>query len=361
MSIRRWMSLASASWVGLCLVATSPALAQEPGSEAEEGSVSEVGGESQVADLQGESVDGGERLAAYDAILAQGTEAYNGGDYETARQRFIEAVQVLPERAQAYRNLARANFWMERYAEATHHYDHYLRLAPQAADAEQVRSERRMAATQAGGEGYVVPGSQRQALEALERELNRGQALTASGGGAYGLYRTVLRMGYAAPELGSVQARLAQRLLDEHDARLLGEASGLVPTLTQADWAVQRERLQLASELTGDVLVADMVERRLMVVEAAEALVDGRYERAARRAGEAAEANPDLRFVGWYRVAALAAGAQPAEALTALDRFRAQAGWDEATDARAGVLRAQLLQALGRYEEAARELEAALR
>ncbi|TXC75963.1 hypothetical protein FRC91_10725 [Bradymonadales bacterium TMQ1] len=361
MSIRRWMSVASVSWMGMWLVAMSPAMAQEPGSEAVASTTAEVVDEAQGLEKQGESVGGGERSEAYEAILAQGTSAYNGGDYETARQRFIEAVQVLAERAEAYRNLARANFWMERYAEATHHYDHYLRLAPQASDSEQIRSERRMAATQAGGEGYVVPGSQRQALDALERELNRGQALTASGGGAYGLYRTVLRMGYAAPELGSVQARLAQRLLDEHDARLLGQASGLVPTLTQADWAVQRERLQLASELAMDELVADMVERRLMVVEAAEALVDGRYERAARRAGEAAEANPDLRFVGFYRVAALAAGAQPAEALTELDRFRAQAGWDEATDARAGVLRAQLLQALGRYEEAARELEAALR
>ncbi|TXD35842.1 hypothetical protein FRC98_14295 [Lujinxingia vulgaris] len=361
MSVWRWISTRGVVLAGAWLVAMSPAMAQESGSEAVEDAPAVSGVDAQVSEVEGEFAENGDRQNAYDAILAQGTEAYNGGDYEGARQRFVEAAQVLPQRPEAYRNLARANFWMERYAEATHHYDHYLRLAPEAADAEQIRSERRMAANQAGGEGYVVPGSQRQALEALERELNRGQALTASGGGAYGLYRTVLRMGYAAPELGSVQARLAQRLLDEHDARLLGEASGLVPTLTAADWAVQRERLQLASELSGDALLTDMVERRLMVVEAAEALVDGRYERAIRRAGEAAEANPDLRFVGWYRVAALAAGGQPAEALTALDQFRAQAGWDEATDARAGVLRAQLLQALGRYEEAARELEAALR
>ncbi|RAL22283.1 hypothetical protein DL240_10550 [Lujinxingia litoralis] len=338
----------------------APARAPETSADEE----APAGGQERDAPAGGpatEAPEDGERLSAYQAALDRGTSRYNGGEYEAARQAFVQAAQIVPGQAASYRNLARANFWLERYAEATHHYDHYLRLAPEAGDAEQIRLERRMAATRAAGQGYVVPGAQRQALEALERELTRGQALTPAGGGAYGLYQTVLRMGYAAPELAQIQARLAQRLVDEHDAGLLAAPSGLVPTLDQQDWAVQRERLQLAAELTPDPLTAELVERRLLVVEAAEALLGSRLDRAAERAQEAAEANPDLRFVGWYQVAALAAGGEHERALQALDAFRARADWDAPTDRQAAVLRAQLLQALGRSEEAARALESALR
>ncbi len=286
---------------------------------------------------------------AHDTAMLAGREAYNAEDFQRARQEFLRAAQTLPERPAAYRNLARAHFWLGNYSRATRFYDVYLEIASGAADAGDIEEERAAAVARATDD----PGpdaSQEMALRSLRREIDEGRGYTVGGGGAWGLYRTLLRMGYAEPALAELQRELWGKIALEFE-RDLEPDDGILPVLTREEWTLQEDRLDALEELTRRRSDREMVDRRRLVVETARDLLDGRYGRAGERALEATLQNGDLPYVGFYRVVALERSRRPDDALSALDGWAGEVGADG--DPLVRVFRGQLLQQLDRSDEAA--------
>lgn len=289
----------------------------------------------------------------HEAALKRGNAAYNAGDYPTAIQAYIEAIQAAPALGDAYRNLARALFWHSDYPAALEFYDRYLRLPP-GPDFDRVKAERRLAAERAGERLYTVPEPQKLALAALERELDAGRAYTVGGGGAWGMYETLLRTGYADPHLVNLRQRLARRLLDEFDAYLVPRAGQLTPRLDLDGWQLQAERLAAAQSVADDPALAEILAKRESVVEAAIALLTSQWQEAANLARLGRTANPDLDFVLWFELSALIGAESYDAALTTLQEADAELG--EPNSARrdyAAVMRAIVLQRLGRTDDAA--------
>lgn len=292
--------------------------------------------------------------AAEQGPEARGNKAYNEGRYGEAEKAFIEAIQARPEEALLYRNLARTYFWQNQYSAATAYYDFYLRLVPEAEDAEQIRSERRLASNRAGGEAWAMPEGQRMALRALQEELLSGRAYTAGAGGAWGLYRTLLRMQYAQPELMTLRRDLLRRLVDEFEAHLIAPENQPSPVLELEDWRVQNERLAAARGLSNDEAFTEMLARRALIVDAATALLNHQFDRAIVLLEEARAQNADMLFLNWYHVHALARSGKHGEALEILESFArrlAQSAPQQLGYAR--IVRASLLQSMGRSDDAA--------
>lgn len=257
----------------------------------------------------------------WSAAMKVANNAYNQSNYDAARQGYIKAIQTNPVQPAAFRNLARTYFWQEQYTAAAHYYDHYLRLAKTAEDFEQVKAERKLAASRAANEVYSLEESQRLTRIALDRELDGGQAYTEGGGGAWGLYQTLLRTGYAEPDLAQIQAMLARSLLDEFDSSVLPDATDLVPRLSLEEWQLQAERLSAARKVTQDKAVRDLVDRRSTLVETGIAILTNQPEEAAELAKLARTRNPDLAFVAWYEIVGLTEAGKHREALEALKDF----------------------------------------
>ncbi len=293
-----------------------------------------------------------ERLHA--AALQQGNTAYNQGDYEAAAEAYVTAIQQSPSRPEPYRNLARAYFWASRYSDAAAYYDHYLRLAPDGADAEQIKAERRLAAERARDAVYTLPPAQRAALDAFGRELDSGRAYTSGGGGAWALYETVLRTGYAEPALARLRRRLARRLLDEFDAHLVPDPDQLTPRLGLEGWQLQAERLAAARSIADDPVLNDVLAKRSTVVESAIALLTSQWEDAASLARLARTSNPDVDFLVWFEANGLIHAEKYKEALTLLETSEDEiAQRDPRKIAYVRALSAVALQRLGRHDEAA--------
>ena len=296
--------------------------------------------------------DASERL--YEAAMKQGNAAYNQQDYPAAAKAYVAAIQSNPLGATAYRNLARSYFWASRYSAATLYYDHYLRLAPTAQDIAQIKAERRLSAERARDEVYTLPDSQRMALEALGRELGAGHAYTSGGGGAWALYQTLLRTGYAEPALAQLRTRLARRLLDEFDATLMPAADQLTPRLDLEGWQLQAERLAAARRIADDPALIDILGRRSTAVEAAIAMLTSQWENAAKLARLARTSNPDLDFLTWFEATSLIKAEKYDQALSLLDEFaRTVSARDNQKLDYVRVLRGVALQRLNRHNDAA--------
>lgn len=290
----------------------------------------------------------------WDAAVKKGNSAYNAGSYEEAQQAYVDAIHARPSKAAAYRNLARTYFWQDRYAAAAAYYDHYLRLAPEADDIDKVKAERRLAGERARDTVYTIPDVQRRALKALQTEIESGRAYTSGGGGAWGLYETLLRTGYAEPQLSQIRARLARRLLDEFDAIIVPDSSQLTPRLDLDDWQLQAERLAAARTIADDPALAEILRTRSTVVEAAIAMLTGQWEDAAKLARLARTSNPDLEFLNWFEASSLIGAQQYDQALTFLDQLaRNVLDRDRAKLDYVRLLRAVALQKLERHDDAA--------
>lgn len=290
----------------------------------------------------------------YDAALKQGNAAYNNEDYDVAVKFYITAIQAAPDQAPAYRNLARTYFWQGNYSAASVYYDHYLRLAATAEDVEQIKAERRLAGDRARDAVYTLPDSQRLALEALNKELESGRAYTSGGGGAWGLYETLLRTGYAEPQLEQLRSRLARRLLDEFDATLLPDSGRLTPRLDLDAWQLQAERITVGRTIADDPALRDVMRTRSTIVEAAISLLTSQWEQAAELARLARASNPDVFFVGWFEASALINAEKYDQALALLNDFEKQlAERDPKGVEYARVLRAIVLQRVDRDDDAA--------
>ncbi len=300
---------------------------------------------------------------SWDESMKVANAAYNKGDYASASKSYVAAIQKEPRRAEAYRNLARSLFWMDTYSRAVVFYDNYLRLAdPAAADIEQIKAERSLAASRSADEVWVIPEDQRLARAALQKELEAGRFYAKGGGGAWALYETLLRTGYAQPDLVDVRVLLSQGLLNQFESDLLPAENELMPNLDLEQWQLQSERLDAAREVSSDPAVRDIISRRAAIVETGIALLTNQADDAAKLAAVARTKNPDLKFVAWYEIVALTEieSYQPAlEAVNAYARV--------AQDSRPGhlpyikVVRAMILQRMGRATDAAELFQAALR
>lgn len=289
---------------------------------------------------------------SHDQALLEGRDAYNSDNLEGARRAFTTAIQAMPEAPAGYRNLARTLYWMGEYGEATAFYDHYLALAPEAEDRATIEQERRATASRSGGEEWELPGDQRMALRSLERELADGRGITAGGGGAWGLFQTLLRMGYAAPELAILRRELEEKLYEEFEERLAPE-DGFLPVLRSDGWDVQAERLGAIEELTRRESRLEWAERRRGVVRTLEGLLGGRYREAADLASRAARENRDLSYLRWYEAVAREQARQPGEALDVIDDLLYRGTFKGEARRRVEALRGQILQQVGRNQEAA--------
>lgn len=289
----------------------------------------------------------------HDAALKNGNAAYNKGDYKKAISSYITAIQSSPGSPAAYRNLARAFFWDGNYAAAVEYYDYYLRLAP-VGEQDKVKAERRLAAERAGERVYTPPEAQRLSLAALDRELESGRAYTSGGGGAWGMFETLLRTGYAEPDLAKVRARLARRLLDEFDANIVPRPNQITPRLDLDAWQLQAERLAAAQNIADDPALLDVLKKRSTLVEAAIAMLTSQWDEAANLFRLARTSNPDLGFISWYEVSSLIGAEKYDEALLALvDLEKQLTDRESARQDYVRILRAVALQRLGRGGDAA--------
>lgn len=272
------------------------------------------------------SADGAElpSTQAYRAANGEGRTAYNNGSYETALEHFIDAAQARPDQPSVYRNIARTYYWMKRYAPAVAYYDMYLRVAPESAETKRITQERRSAEDRTGDTVWKLPDDQKRVYEALQDQLNTGDAYTNGGGGAWALYQTLLRTGYARPDLAELKERLRTKLVDEFEGRLAPQDGQPTPQLSLSEWRLQEERLESALKLADTQTYAGRLRDRLQIVDAAVALLNSEWNRAAELARSAAGSNPQMGFVRWFHLAALVHAERYGDASSALDNLRSQ-------------------------------------
>lgn len=270
-----------------------------------------------------ESEADAEASAEYEQLLDEGRSAYNDKQWEKAASHYEDAAQLAPRKPLIYRNLARSYFQNGDYARATTFYDYYLNLAGDSAKTDRIRRERKLAAHRAGDKVWTVPDSQKRVLDALRTELTEGRAYTEGGGGAWALYKTLLRTGYVHPDLGHLQTRLRKALLDEFEGLLVPETGSPMPTLSLDEWQRQQRRLEAIRSVSAESGALEVVERRMTIVDAAIAMLNGRYERAAELAQSAIESNPDMPFLRWYEITSLVRSEQYERANERIERAEA--------------------------------------
>jgi tetratricopeptide (TPR) repeat protein len=286
-------------------------------------------------------------------LVQRANAAYNEGKYDQASALYVQAIQLDPRGPDAYRNYARALFWSGDYPAALAYYDLYLVTFPQAPDVEQLRKERKLTSARTS-EPWKLPAAQAAAYVALKADLVTARGYSRGGGGAWKTYQTLLATGYAHPELIGLQRELAQKLLDEHDALCASTAEAPIPALDLDGWALQRERLDAARRVA-DAEQAALIARRLLISQAAEQMLLGRYEQAAKQAAEAADANPDILFLDLMHVTALLHTNQVDQALSVLERTSSQLKRSNpALLPYASSLHLLILQRLGRHDDAAK-------
>jgi tetratricopeptide (TPR) repeat protein len=298
----------------------------------------------------------------HEAAVKSGNTAYNGGDYASALRWYTQAIQADSNQATTYRNLARTYFWQDQYAAATSFYDHYLRLAPaDALDLEQVKAERKLASTRAGEDVWTIPDNQRLARQALDSELQTGKAFSEGGGGAWGLYETLIRTGYVQPDLAQLKSTLTRRVLDEFEGLLQPQGNDLVPQLSIEAWQMQSQRLAAARAVVLDPTVTAMIDRRSTVVEAGLALLGGRTAKAVDLAKLARKENPDLKWTPWYEIVALTRAGSHEAALETLESFSRQLRQENPAQLPyATTMKAIILQRLERWDDAAQTFQIVL-
>ncbi len=289
---------------------------------------------------------------AYESLRSQGREAYNVEQYDRAETYYIEAIQAAPDEPEAYLDLARTFFWRDMYATAVAYYDFYIQQSDEEDISDKVTSERRLAASRSGDQVWKVPDSQTRILESLRTRLNEGEAYTSGGGGAWGLYRALLRTDYAHPDLIQVRNRLRSKLLEEFDARLQPESGEPTPQLSLSQWKRQIKRLEAARKLTRDEDVRQRIQRRGAITKAATALLNGRHRKAAEASQRAVESHPERTFLKWFHVSALVQANRHDRAQQTLERYSSELESMSDGDDYLEVLQSTLAHRRGNLEQA---------
>lgn len=271
-----------------------------------------------------------EKRDDYTRLLGQANSEYNKRNYEQALTRYTRAAQQSPTNAFPYLGIARSYFWMDRYSAAVHHYDLFLQVAGQQStppdrvtdQLKDARSERKLASSRSEGEAWQRPEAQRRLVSALRDELDDGNAYTAGGGGAWALYEALLRTSYVAPDLARLRSRLARKLVDEVDRRLVPEGSGFIPERSLDDWKEDQKRLDAAATIPVNEPLAERIDSRTRVISAGIDMLNGNHGRAAEQFGSAAEEITEWRFLRWLRIACLIRSERYTAAETAIEASR---------------------------------------
>lgn len=190
----------------------------------------------------------------------RGRDLYRAEQYTQAVPYLIEAIHRDPARGEYYLALARTYYWADQYDLAVLYYDLYLDTFAGRAELTAVARNRRAAimderdaanaARRTPATPAALPEAQSTIRAALDAKLGEGVAMTATGGGAVALYQSLLRSGYANPDLAGLRARLRTALLDEAYLFVPARARSM-PALSLQEWETQRRRLQLWRELAG--------------------------------------------------------------------------------------------------------------
>ncbi len=249
----------------------------------------------------------------YKQALDQANTAYNKRNYEQALTKYTRAAQQSPTNAFPYLGIARSYFWMDRYSAAVRHYDLFFKVADQQSSPpdrvtdqlKDARSERKLASSRSDGEAWQRPEAQRRLVSALRDELDDGNAYTAGGGGAWALYEALLRTNYVAPDLARLRSRLARKLVDEVDRRLVPEDSGVIPRRSLGDWKEDQQRLEAATSIPVNEPLAKRMNSRKQVIAAGIDMLNGNHGSAADQFSEAADEIDEWQFLRWLRIACL--------------------------------------------------------
>jgi len=299
---------------------------------------------------------------SFDTIIKRANQEYNAGEYTQSIKNYRKAIQKDPEKKMAYRNVARAYFWLEDYRTALAYYDFYLGVPGAIKDEEQIRKERRLAAERAGSARYRSPKTQRKILTALEKTLNKGSALRANGGGAFRMYENLLRAGFAEPRLIDIRKRLASALMNEFDASILPKSDTILPIISIEGLGIQQKRLEALVELSHDEAMLGLVKRRRKILLAMDAILDGDEKRAISSSAEAARQNPDLLFLSWFVISSLLKSGDTESALKEISQLarRLKQESPELLEY-VRVLRALAIQQKGGHKDAAEMFSTILR
>ena len=225
----------------------------------------------------------------------RGRELYNSEQYAQAIPYLVEAAQREPSRGDLYLALARSAHWANNFDLAVFYYDIYLGrfadraelTAPPRDRKDKIAQERDSA--NKGRKNPSAPAKGPEAQEtirtALLAKLEDGVALTNSGGGAHALFQSLLRAGFARPEITDLRNKVRAALLEE--ALLFAPAKARsMPALSLQEWQTQKERLTLWQELGAKTTAAPRegdakrVAAALDTAEGQSAYLNEDYERA---------------------------------------------------------------------------------
>lgn len=299
----------------------------------------------------------------------RGRELYRSEQYEQAIPFLIEAAQREPSRGELYLALGRSAFWANNFDLAVFYYDIYLGRFADRAELTAPPRDRKARITEerdSANRGRKNPAADVKGPEAQETirtalltRLEEGTALTVSGGGAHALFQSLLRAGFARPEITDFRNKVRAALLNE--ALLFAPARArLMPALSLQEWQTQKERLTIWQEM-GAKTTAALKEGDAKRVSAALDTADGQihylnedYERAFSAFKRAHDRDPGYLPATFgllnalYRQSAGIAGWEKV-----LDDAKKTIGDDAALAAFLPVYRAAFLSRAGDREKAA--------
>lgn len=243
-------------------------------------------------------------------------ELYRQGDWQNALRYATEAAQRDPDEPRYYLAIARIHFYLQNFERAIWFYDTFLELTealgvdyPDASSRERARGERISAQSRLADRSAPIeePTTFRQVREAFLERLEAGPAVEGSSGGAWGTFQSLLRVGYAAPDLAELRRRFEEAARAE-GMMIFEQAAPTLPTLSAEAWRAQLVRFaepsrRLPAPLPFDGGGADAGEPALNEQErerrAYVALIDGQlaylrqsYAQATSSFREATELSP---------------------------------------------------------------------
>lgn len=266
-------------------------------------------------------VDKSQRLSepplGYHDLLKKGRAAYNDGDYDAARSLFVEAIQVAPWMAEPYKNLARTLFYLSQFLASSVYYHYYTTssygLVLETNDRDAIIHEESMAQsriTHAESMDLPVVKHHRDTLEkALQNEgsgKSAEQARTA--------YLGLIRAGYAAPDLLTIQNKLSNTLAAAIATELAAPIGRPTRPLTLSDIDRIQTWLHDLKALARAEHQIKWAERRQSALNVIHAATIGNAQAALDHLEEAQTRNPDLPQLVWYGVQAYLLLGRPKDA-----------------------------------------------
>lgn len=262
-------------------------------------------------------------------------DAYRAQDWQTARSFAAAASQRDPKEPRYYLSLARIAFQQGEYEDAVWFYDLFIEYARDQSTnysgtyaLSRAKSERESANTRRDdpGSSPQEPEAQVRVRKALLSRLKEGSVIRESGGGALATFETLLRIGYANPDIEQLQRAVSEAAGAEAD-RLLARGHGRLPVLSYPEWKQQAERYNAAYNLIPAAIPFDGADdapgdRREQapppkakayqyLSEAQRQYLLHNWSTAARKFSQALEIHPTLRLAHQGRLNALLAAGSP--------------------------------------------------